>query len=102
MMSVAVSDAAMAPDQNLFLRRRISAKTSSALLPASPTDAATEGTSARRKQLVFFSAPMVEGNVGLPAVRNASASLARAFRSGLSGSIVRANLILASVYSCPQ
>ena len=45
---------------------------------------------------------MVEGSVGLPAARNASASLARAFKSALSGSMVSANLILACVYSWPQ
>src|SRR5262249_1353439 len=47
--------------QDLFLRSRISANTFHAGLPASPTDFATSGTSARRNGFAAFSAPMVDG-----------------------------------------
>src|SRR6186713_2792113 len=50
--------------QNLFLRARTSANTSAAGFPASPTAAATSGTSARRNTLAFFSSPIVVGMVG--------------------------------------
>src|SRR5262249_48775198 len=43
--------------QDLFLRSRISANTFHAGLPASPTDFATSGTSARRNGFAAFSAP---------------------------------------------
>ena len=43
--------------QNRFLRSRISANTSAAGLPASPTAAATAGSSARRNRLAAFPRP---------------------------------------------
>src|SRR3954471_18468393 len=91
-----------AKGQDLFLRSRISANTFQAGLPASPTDFATSGTSARRNGFAFFSSPMVEGMVGLWAASSFSTSASRALSAELPGSIVFAKRMLALVYSCPQ
>src|SRR5215475_3852076 len=88
--------------QDLFLRSRISANTFHAGLPASPTDFATSGTSARRNGFAAFSAPMVDGMVGSRAARSLSTSVARARSAALSGSTVLAKATLALVYSWPQ
>src|SRR5882757_5114858 len=88
--------------QDLFLRSRNSPNTSTALRPFIRTPAATEGSSARRNTLAFFSPPSVTGIVGWLAARSRATSSARAFRTALSGSTVSANLTLAAVYSCPQ
>src|SRR5262249_48609287 len=88
--------------QDLFLRSRISANTFHAGLPASPTDFATSGTSARRNGFAAFSAPMVDGMVGSCAARSLSTSVARARSAALSGSTVLAKATLALVYSWPQ
>src|SRR5262249_22219794 len=85
--------------QDLFLRSRISANTFHAGLPASPTDFATSGTSARRNGFAAFSAPMVDGMVGSRAARSLSTSVSRARSAALSGSTVLAKPILALVYS---
>src|SRR5262249_17677374 len=71
--------------QDLFLRSRISANTFHAGLPASPTDFATSGTSARRNGLAAFSAPMIDGIVGSLAARSFSTSVARARSAALAG-----------------
>src|SRR6195256_3990769 len=97
-----VGGAGPGPHQDRFFRSRTSAKTCAAGRPARPTAAATAGTSARRKTLARFSAPIVVGIVGCPAATWRLASSARARRSGLSGSMVSAKRILASVYSWPQ
>src|SRR5712671_2648423 len=97
-----VGGAGRGPDQDRFFRSRTSAKSCAAGRPARPTAAATAGTSARRKTLARFSAPIVVGIVGWPAATWRLASSARARRSGLSGSMVSAKRILASVYSWPQ
>src|ERR1700738_3356755 len=88
--------------QDLFLRSRNSPNTSAALLPFNRTAAATDGSSARRNTLAFFSSPSSVGIVGLPAARSRLTSSARALSAGLSGSIPSANLTLPAVYSCPQ
>src|SRR6476620_2403187 len=88
--------------QDLFLRSRISANTFQAGLPASPTDFATSGTSARRNGFAAFSAPMVEGTVGSPAARSLSTSRSRALSVAFAGSIVLAKRTFAFVYSWPQ
>src|SRR5262249_2295223 len=88
--------------QDLFLRSRISANTFHAGLPASPTDLATSGTSARRNGFAAFSVPMVDGMVGSRAARSLSTSVARARNAALSGSTVLAKATLALVYSWPQ
>src|SRR5262245_8467060 len=49
--------------QNRFLRSRISANTSQAGFPTSPTCFATSGISARRKGFAAFSSPSKEGIV---------------------------------------
>src|SRR5262245_59400401 len=85
-----------------FLRSRISANTRHAGLPASPTDFATSGTSARRKGFAAFSSASVEGMVGLRAARSLSTSASRARNAAFSGSMVLAKRILAPVYSLPQ
>src|SRR6185437_2653572 len=90
------------PSQNLFLRSRISAKTFQAGLPASPTDWATSGTSARRNGLAAFSAPIVAGMVDFPAPRSRLTSSARAASALLFGSMVLAKRTFACVYSWPQ
>ncbi len=82
-------------DHDLFLRSRISANTFQAGLPASPTDFATSGTSARRNGFAAFSAPMIEGMVGSAAARSASTSRSRAASAALRGSIVLAKRMLA-------
>src|SRR5260370_41663631 len=87
--------------QDLFLRSRNSPNTSEALLPFIRTLAATDGSSARRNTLAFFSSPSSVGTVALFAVRCRVTSSARAFNAALSGSTVRANLTLAAVYSWP-
>ena len=88
--------------QKRFSRARISANTFQAGLPASPTDCATSGTSARRNGFAAFSAPMVAGIVGFPVARSRSTSSARAASAVLLGSMVLAKRILAAVYSWPQ
>src|SRR6202171_1258617 len=88
--------------QDLFLRSRNSPNTSAALRPFIRTPAATEGSSARRHTLAFFSPPSSVGTVGLLSARNCFTSSARAFSAALSGSTVSANLTLAAVYSWPQ
>src|SRR5580698_11406909 len=88
--------------QNLFLRSRISANTCQAGLPERPSDFATSALSARRNGFSAFSAPIVAGIVALPAARSFFTSSARAASALLSGSIVLAKRILASVYSWPQ
>src|SRR6202165_5146962 len=88
--------------QDLFLRSRNSPNTSAALMPFIRTLAATEGSSARRNTLAFFSSPSSVGIVGLLSARSRATSAARAFNAALSGSIVSANLTLAAVYSWPQ
>src|SRR4029077_17736003 len=97
-----VGSAERGPDQDLFFLSRTSAKTCAAGRPANPTAAATAGTPARRKTLARFSSSLEVGIVGWPAATWRLASSARARRSGLSGSMVRAKRILASVYSWPQ
>src|SRR6202162_5379919 len=87
--------------QNLFLRSRTSPNTSAALLPFIRTPAATDGSSARRNTLAFFSSPSNVGTVGLLAARTRVTSSARALKAALSGSTVSANLTLAAVYSWP-
>src|SRR3954454_7142868 len=88
--------------QALFLRSRNSPNTSAALLPFMRTLAATDGSSARKKTLAFFSSPSRVGTVGLLAARSRATSSARAFKAALSGSTLRANLTFAAVYSWPQ
>src|SRR5712664_5000517 len=88
--------------QDLFLRSRSSPNTSAALLPFIRTPAATDGSSARRNTLAFFSSPSSVGTVGLLSARSRFTSSARAFSAALSGSTVSANLTLAAVYSWPQ
>src|SRR3981081_105412 len=88
--------------QDLFLRSRNSPNTSAALLPFIRTLAATDGSSARRNTLAFFSSPSSVGTVGLLSARNRFPSSARAFSAAFSGSTVSANLTLAAVYSWPQ
>ena len=51
--------------QDLFLRSRNSPNTSAALAPFMRTLAATDGSSARRNTLAFFSSPSSVGTVGL-------------------------------------
>src|SRR5712664_3962251 len=87
---------------DLFLRSRNSANTSAAFRPFNRTAAATDGSSARRNTLAFFSSPSSVGKVGLPAARSRVTSSARAFSAALLGSTVSANLTLAAVYSWPQ
>src|SRR5216684_4157331 len=59
------------PDhQDLFLRSRNSPNTSAALLSFIRTLAATDGSSARRNTLAFFSSPSSVGTVGLLSARN--------------------------------
>src|SRR5438045_9724250 len=53
--------------QERFFRSRISANTFQAGWPASPSDLARAGSSARRNGLAAFSAPIVAGMVGLAA-----------------------------------
>src|ERR1700738_1358560 len=55
--------------QDLFLRSRNSPNTSAALLPFNRTAAATDGSSARRNTLAFFSSPSSGGIVGLAGAR---------------------------------
>lgn len=55
--------------------------------------------SQRKKGLVFFSAPMVDGTVGTLRDRLSLTSLNRATKSGLLGSTLTANLPLLWVYS---
>src|SRR6266404_1400891 len=88
--------------QDLFLRSRNSPNTSAALLSFIRTLAATDGSSARRNTLAFFSSPSSVGTVGLLAARSRVTSAARAFSAALLGSMVSANLTLAAVYSWPQ
>src|SRR5436190_10769383 len=88
--------------QERFFRSRISANTFQAGWPASPSDLARAGSSARRNGLAAFSAPIVAGMVGLPAARSLATSSARAASAALFGSTVLAKRILASVYSWPQ
>ena len=88
--------------QDLFLRSRSSPNTSTALAPFMCSFAATDGSSARRKTLVFFSSPSSTGIVGLFSARSRVTSSARAFSAGLSPSTVSANLTLDAVYSWPQ
>src|SRR6202163_2212301 len=88
--------------QDLFLRSRNSPNTSAALAPFMRTLAATDGSSARRNTLAFFSSPSSVGTVGLLSARSRVTSSARAFSTALSGSTVSANLTLAAVYSWPQ
>lgn len=66
--------------QDLFLRSRNSPNTSAGLAPFRCTLAATDGSSARRNTLAFFSSPSRVGIVGLP--RRAAASLPRPRPSG--------------------
>src|SRR6185436_2018467 len=51
--------------QDLFLRSRSSPNTSMALAPFMCSFAATDGSSARRNTLAFFSSPSSTGMVGL-------------------------------------
>src|SRR5262245_48945631 len=88
--------------QDLFLRSRSSPNTFSALAPFMCSAAATDGSSARRNTLAFFSSPSSTGMVGLFSARSRATSSARAFRAGLSLSTVSANLTLEAVYSWPQ
>src|SRR5262245_10667433 len=88
--------------QNLFFRARISAKTCAAGLPAIPIPEATSGRSARRNGFASFSSPMVAGMVGSFFAICCLACASRAASALLFGSIVRANLIFAAVYSWPQ
>src|SRR4029078_3881826 len=88
--------------QDLFLRSRNSPNTSAALAPFMWSFAATDGSSARRNTLAFFSSPSSVGTVGLFSLRNRVTSAARAVSAALSGSTVSANLTLAAVYSWPQ
>ena len=67
-----------------------------------PTAFATAATSARRNGLAAFSAPMVEGSVGLPSASWQAASRSRAASAALSGSMLLAKRMLAAVYSWPQ
>jgi hypothetical protein len=83
----------------LFFRALISVNTASAGLPAMPMPAATSARSARRNGLASFSSPMVTGMVGRPSSIWRLACASRAASTGLSGSMVRANLMFASVYS---
>src|SRR5882762_6127836 len=76
--------------QDLFLRSRSSPNTSAALLPFSRTPAATDGSSARRNTLAFFSSPSSVGTVGLLSARKRVTSSARALSAALSGSTVSA------------
>src|SRR5215216_6441294 len=80
----------------------ILANTCAGALPLSPMRAASDASSARRNGLAAFSTAIVVGSVGLPAARSAATSSARAVSAALSGSIVRANLTFAAVYSWPQ
>src|SRR6478672_13302358 len=88
--------------QDLFLRSRSSPNTSTAPAPFICSFAATDRSSARRNTLAFFSSPSSVGIVGLFSARSRVTSSARAFRAGLSGSTVSANLTLEAVYSWPQ
>src|SRR5215207_2365643 len=88
--------------QDLFLRSRSSPNTAAALAPFMCSLAATDGSSARRKTLVFFSSPKSTGIVGLLSARSRVTSSARACNAGLSLSTVSANLTLEAVYSWPQ
>src|ERR1700682_3828444 len=88
--------------QDLFLRSRNSPNTWAPLAPFIRTLAATDGSSARRNTLAFFSSPSSVGTVGLLSARSRVTSSARAFSAALSGSTVSANLTLAAVYSWPQ
>src|SRR4029078_11051355 len=88
--------------QDLFWRSRNSPNTSAALAPFMWSFAATDGSSARRNTLAFFSSPSSVGTVGLFSLRNRVTSAARAVSAALSGSTVSANLTLAAVYSWPQ
>src|SRR5882757_636732 len=88
--------------QDLFLRSRNSPNTSAALAPFMCSFSATDGSSARRNTLAFFSSPSSVGTVGLLSARSFVTSSARAFSAALSGSTVSANLTLEAVYSWPQ
>src|SRR5437899_1426619 len=88
--------------QDLFLRSRNSPNTSAALAPFMCSFAATDGSSARRNTLAFFSSPSSTGIVGLFSARSRVTSSARAFSAGLSPSTVSANLTFDAVYSWPQ
>src|SRR5262249_45305051 len=89
---------------NLFLRVRISAKTSAAGLPAMPMPEATSGTSARRNGLASFSSPSVTGIVGSLFAICCFACVSRAASALLFGWLVSANLIFAVVHfnSCGE
>src|SRR4029077_4075564 len=80
--------------QDLFLRSRNSPNTSAALAPFMWSLAATDGSSARRNTLAFFSSPSRVGIVGLFSARSRVTCSARAFSAGLSCSTVSANLTL--------
>src|SRR5258708_19191008 len=84
--------------QDLFLRSRSSRKTSAALWPFIRRLAATDGSSARRNTLAFFSSASRVGTVGWLSARSRATSAARAFSATLPGSTVSANLMLAAVY----
>src|ERR1700692_4726880 len=77
--------------QDLFLRSRNSPNTSAALLPFIRTLAATDGSSARRNTLAFFSSPSSTGLVGLLSARRRATSAARVCRAGWAGATVRAH-----------
>src|SRR5579871_699431 len=85
--------------QDLFLRSRSSRKTSIAPAPFRCSFSATDGTSARRNTLAFFSSPSSDGIVGLLSARSFATSAARACNAGLSGSTESANFTLEAVYS---
>jgi acetoacetyl-CoA reductase len=88
--------------QKAFLRRRSSAKTSASEALTRPRRERIALSCGRKNGLARRSAAMVTGSVRRPASTSAEASLARASRSGLSGSTVSAKRALASVYSWPQ
>src|SRR5260370_7356723 len=83
--------------QDLFLRSRNSPNTSEALLPFIRTLAATDGSSARRNTLAFFSSPSSVGTVGLFAARCPVTSSAPPFHSPLSAPTLTANFPLPPV-----
>jgi len=60
------------------------------------------GSVTRRKGLVAFSWPMVDGSVGWSRARNSCTAVSSSASRRLSGSAALANLMLARVYSWPQ
>src|SRR5437868_15189606 len=72
------------------------------LAPSMASDLRSSGEFGRKKGLVFFSNPIVDGIVERPSARAASTSFMRATRSALLGSSVSAKRPLLWVYSWPQ